>query len=266
MAVTAGEPNASKSKPTFQPDELLNRWNLMSDIYVMGLRCDIFRFGNLQLFASSDRIFMRGDYNGMPGKPNAVVGRHIASAASTLDPIARAGNHYARMAGYADFIKPILYQDVMALRLKDTVENWSAGIFKNLPPQAALDLLGIFNNYSQKVLPSFKALDSEALPARYVFEETRRLVALSEGKCAVFPGLGVNVPHRVGKAFAGSAFDLQGISASVQMAFEAGATGVVASREYDEMRLPALRAFGDGVRSAGKRQGGGATKVPAAQP
>ena len=39
---------------------------------------------------------------------------------------------------------------------------------------------------------------------------------------------------------------------AVQLAFQAGACGVVASREYDEMRLANIKAFGDGVRDAAR--------------
>jgi len=38
--------------------------------------------------------------------------------------------------------------------------------------------------------------------------------------------------------------------AAVARAFEAGASGVLASREYDEMRLSGLRAFGRAVRES----------------
>jgi hypothetical protein len=37
------------------------------------------------------------------------------------------------------------------------------------------------------------------------------------------------------------------IYSSVIKTFDAGATGVLASREYDEMQLPSLKAFGDGI-------------------
>jgi len=42
--------------------------------------------------------------------------------------------------------------------------------------------------------------------------------------------------------------DPEKIYQSVLKSFEAGATGVVASREYEEMRLPNLRAFGRAIR------------------
>lgn len=67
-AATMGEPYASGSKPKLTAEELMTKWKLTSDIYVMGLHCDVFRFGNLQLFASSERIFMRGKYADYPGR------------------------------------------------------------------------------------------------------------------------------------------------------------------------------------------------------
>jgi hypothetical protein len=42
--------------------------------------------------------------------------------------------------------------------------------------------------------------------------------------------------------------DPESIYEAVKLAFAAGATGVVASREYEEMTLPSLEAFGRGIR------------------
>ena len=51
-----------KSKPLLPPEQLMSQWKLITDVYVMGLRCDLFRFGNLQFGASSERWQVRGDY------------------------------------------------------------------------------------------------------------------------------------------------------------------------------------------------------------
>ncbi len=51
----------------------------------------------------------------------------------------------------------------------------------------------------------------------------------------------------------GAADDPDTIYQVVLKAYEAGANGVVASREYEEMTVPNLEAFGRGVREALKK-------------
>ena len=45
--------------------------------------------------------------------------------------------------------------------------------------------------------------------------------------------------------------DPEKIYQCVRKAFEAGADGIVVSREYEEMRLPNLKAVGRAMRAAG---------------
>ncbi len=187
-------------------------------------------------------------------KPEAKVGRHFASNMTTLNPIDRAATDYGAIAKHTDFIKPILYQDVMASRISDSfLGAWRKGTLKGISEEGALELLRVFNGYSEDVLPPAEKLKESSLSAGYVYQETKRIVKMVEGKAEVFPGLGVNVPHREGKKFIRTPDSPERIYNSIIKSFEAGATGVVASREYDEMLLPSLKAFGDGVRDVKKR-------------
>jgi hypothetical protein len=79
----------------------------------------------------------------------------------------------------------------------------------------------------------------------YVYRETRRSVASAAGKTMIFPGIGFNVP--------GATDDADTVYQVVRKAYDAGAQGVVASREYEEMTMPNLDAFGRAVRDAAKR-------------
>ncbi len=188
-------------------------------------------------------------------KPSAEVGRHIASNATTLNPIDEAAVNYQEMADYTDFIKPILYQDVMSNRLKDSfIANWRKGLLKGISEQGALDFFNMYNGYTDDVVPSLDNLDDVGFSSQYIYLETKRLVELSNGKAAVYPGLGLNVPHRKGKAFIRTPDEPKQIYDGVMKSFESGATGVLASREYDEMRLPSLKAFGEGIKDWKKRK------------
>ncbi|MGK7395073.1 MAG: hypothetical protein ACNS62_10890 [Candidatus Cyclobacteriaceae bacterium M3_2C_046] len=182
-------------------------------------------------------------------KPEAEVGRHIASNMTTLNPIDRAATDYKKVAEHADFIKPILYQDVMAARVKDAfLDRWRSGTLRGLSEDAAYDFFKAFNGYSDAVLPPLDEIMDSSLSAKYVYEETRRIVEAVNGKAAVYPGLGINVPHREGKKFIRTPDEPERIYQTVIESYQAGAKGVVASREYDEMLLPSLQAFGDAVR------------------
>jgi hypothetical protein len=80
----------------------------------------------------------------------------------------------------------------------------------------------------------------------YVYRETKRSVASAEGKTKIYPGIGFNVPG-------GEPDDPETIYQTVTKAYEAGAGGIVASREYEEMTVPNLRAVGRAVRELTKK-------------
>ena len=82
----------------------------------------------------------------------------------------------------------------------------------------------------------------------YVYRETKRSVASAEGKTKIYPGIGFNVPGRAPD-------DPETIYQAVTKAYEAGANGIVASREYEEMTVPNLKAVGRAVRDVMKTQG-----------
>ncbi len=182
-------------------------------------------------------------------KPSAQVGRHIDSKGTTLNPVTRAGTDYLAMANYSDFIKPILYHDVMAPRIVDHFLNrWRAGTFSELDQDTLYEVFLAFNGYQSLKLPMVSQLFHTSLPAEYVGHETQRLVEEVSGQADILPGIGMDVPHRSGGLFTRSPQDFEVLGETIRLSKEAGAGGVVASREYDEMRMPTLKAFGDAVR------------------
>lgn len=74
-----------------------------------------------------------------------------------------------------------------------------------------------------------------------------RLLSFALGR-KFFPGIGMDVPHRVEGRCSRSPQNLEALKQTVHRSFDAGAGGIVASREYDEMQMPTLKAFGDAVR------------------
>lgn len=54
--------NGDNIGPRLSPDEFVAYWQLMTDLYVMALRCDLTRFGNAMLMSAGERFRFRGEY------------------------------------------------------------------------------------------------------------------------------------------------------------------------------------------------------------
>ena len=54
------------NKRNINPQEWMNQWKAMVDIYALGLHCDVFQFGNMMFQGGAERITLKGkwDYNG----------------------------------------------------------------------------------------------------------------------------------------------------------------------------------------------------------
>lgn len=181
-------------------------------------------------------------------KPDAIVGRHIESKCTTLWPWTRANIDYRKMASYTDFIKPILYHDVMGARMKQQLTTRSNGPMYGMREEDIYEWIKAFNGYEGNTAPDFEELESKSFGAEYVAYETGRLVNIVEGKTSICPGIGLDVPHREEKNFLRTPQDEEVLQEVVVKSFESGATSIMACREYDEMRIPTLKAFGEGIR------------------
>jgi hypothetical protein len=179
-------------------------------------------------------------------KPSAQIGWHVDHWATSMDIIARSVMSYAEMAPHSDYLKVVVYHAVTGPRVKTWVANVQRSVLSQLTPQEALDLhydlFGYDKNLSAKVNePTPKGGSPE-----YVYRETKHSVASAEGKTKIYPGIGFNVPG-------GEPDDPETIYQTVTKAYEAGASGIVASREYEEMTVPNLRAVGRAVRELTKK-------------
>ncbi len=190
-------------------------------------------------------------------RPEAKVGRHFDHQNTSWDGLFLAQMSYADVVPYTDFIKPILYHDVLGPRLRSWhLDRLKQGPLAEVPLPVALELHYALRGYDPAVEPGLDELTQRGLSAEYVGRETRRIVDVVQGGCPVIPGIGVDVPPPTAPddspntAPAGSTPD--GLRAAVRAAFEAGAEGILISREYDEMRLENLRAIGDTLRELGK--------------
>lgn len=187
-------------------------------------------------------------------RPAAQVGRHFDHQNTSWDALFLAQWSYADVAPFADFIKPILYHDILAPRLANQLAELKRGPLAELSLPQSLDLFYALRGYDAKLQPKLDELATRGMDPEYVGVETRRIVNVVHGRCAVVSGIGVDVPNTAAGAPNGGKrpSDQVALRAAITRAFEAGAGGILISREYDEMRVGSLKTIGVSLASLGK--------------
>jgi hypothetical protein len=177
-------------------------------------------------------------------RPDAEVGQHIDHAGSTYDPFNRSVVSYQEMTG-VDFLKPILYHDILGPRIRHWyLERLGRSVFADLSLEQSLELFYAMKGYDPRTEPPLEELDHTGFSPEYVYRETKSLVESVAGKTKVYAGIGFDVPwnnHHFPS-------DPERVYRAVHRAYDAGANGIMLSRQYDEMRLPNLRAAGKAIR------------------
>ena len=119
-------------------------------------------------------------------------------------------------------------------------------ILRELSKPQILELIYDVMGYDKEVEPPYEELTERGLSPDYVYRETRRCVEGVGGRISIYSGLGFDIPWRGAHFYS----DPELVYQTTMRAFEAGASGLIVSREYDEMRLDNLRAVGCAVRDA----------------
>jgi hypothetical protein len=183
-------------------------------------------------------------------QPQAIVGRHIDHQRSSWDLFYRSAITYGEMAEYADFIKPILYHDIYGPRLRWwVIDRYKDRMMNDLTPEQTLDLFYSWMGYSKPAQIELDDLEREGMGPEYVYDETKRCVESVAGKAQVIAGIGIDVPWHAPGGMQPYPSDPERLQKAVFKAMEAGADGLLASRDYDEMRHSSLIAFGDAVKT-----------------
>lgn len=187
-------------------------------------------------------------------RPATQVGRHFDHQNTSWDALYLAQCSYADVAAYSDFIKPILYHDILAPRLLNHLHELKRGPLAEISLQQSLELFYALRGYDTKLQPKLDELTTRGMDPEYVGIETKRIVDVVNGRCAVIPGIGVDVPNTMPGAANGGKrpSDQTALRSAITEAFKAGASGILISREYDEMRLESLRTIGKTLRGLGK--------------
>jgi hypothetical protein len=180
-------------------------------------------------------------------KPTAEVGWHVDHQPSSWDIVYRAEMSYEEMAPHADFIKIIAYHNVLSPRIRDWyLPRFQKTILGEVPLDESLALYYDIFGYDKKTEPSLAELGRRGFSPEYVFRETQHSVASANSKTKIYTGVGFDVPGSLPD-------DPETIYRATLRAFDAGAHGIVASREYEEMKVDHLRAVGRAVREVKAR-------------
>ena len=156
---------------------------------------------------------------------------------------------YGQMAENADYIKPIVYHESMGPRLRWWVlDRVKDRISNDLSLELSLQLYYSLFGHDATKQPSVDELDRKGLGPEYVYREVLRCKQSVGDKAKVYSGIGIDIPWYVPNGMEHRPSNPEQLTAAVKRAFDAGADGVLASREYNEMRLSSLEAFGRGVR------------------
>lgn len=183
-------------------------------------------------------------------KPEAQIGWHVFHRGTTWDMLYRAEMDYAEMATYSDWIKPVIYHDVAGPRIQRDVAKLHETFLREMSEEQILRMIYAVMGFDVDREPPFDQLNKRGLSADYVYRETKRCVDAVAGKIPVYAGVGFDIPWD-GEYFPS---DPKVTYDAVSKAFEAGAAGLVISREYEEMRMENLRAVGDAVRNQQRQE------------
>ena len=174
-------------------------------------------------------------------KQSIPVGWHIWHN-NSFNPIYRAEQDLHELSNYSDFIKVVMYNNCGGERMALYADNIGSTLYGDLSKQAIIDLNYGLMNFKER---SYDQIPHTGLSSDYVFRETKRALAGVEGtNTLIWPGIDIDIPTDKGN----SKCTPQSVKEAVLAVFHAGASGVLLSRKYSEMRLANLNGAGDAVR------------------
>jgi len=166
------------------------------------------------------------------------VGWHIWHN-NSFSPFYRAEQDYWKLRQTSDFLKVVSYNNCGGPRLAEYIRNIHSTVFRDASPEECLALHYRILGYEEK--SSLEQLPTAGLSADYVARETKRAVAGVRGEIPIYPGIDIDIPtdKNEKKTQPGD------VKAAVKAALTSGASGVILSRKYSEMRLANLVAAGE---------------------
>jgi hypothetical protein len=196
-----------------------------------------------------DRLFDEGKHQVLAEVNSAVksvrkdlqVGFHIEHV-NSFNPIFRATRRYDQLAGKADFLKVVVYNNCGGERYAHFINNVGSTVFRDVPKDELLRFNNHLLNYDKEA--GLNDLAEAGLSPDYVARETRRAIDGAQGKCRILPGIDIGIPTGRSSRKASP----EDTYAATKAALTAGADGLIFSRKYSEMNLTNLAAAGRAVR------------------
>jgi hypothetical protein len=199
-------------------------------------------------WAESQRALYRELYGGAKAiAPNILFGWHIHHG-NSFSPFYRATQDYDDLSAYSDFIKVVMYHNCAGPRFRGYVDGITNALLRDHDAEANYGYLCDVLGYGDTQGP-FEGIAQRGFNAEYVRRETERALAGVAGRCAIWPGIDIDIPTGAND----SQSSPEGVRAAVLAALEAGASGVVLSRKYSEMKLTNLDGAGQAVREFAAR-------------
>jgi hypothetical protein len=178
--------------------------------------------------------------------PKHQVGYGIWQVINTYNPYAKAQYDPREYAHTADFLKPVLYHTPAGARFASFSESWHKTVLADATPEGAYDALATILNVRPYIAPKADA-PMAGFDAAYVKQWTHNLIADTDGRCRVYPGIGIGV----GDGGTSKPITPEECYAGVMAAFDGGAHGVLLSRNYSEAALASLEACGRALKERG---------------
>ena len=192
-------------------------------------------------------------------KPDVQIGFHIWHNIS-FNPIYRAEQDYRPYTEYADYLKPVVYDNPAGERMTSIVDSLTQNIFGDLSKQQLLEFEYSVMDLKEK---SYAEITGSAAANRpqpgqtaakgapramfenfssdYVYGETKRAVdGVAGSKTRICPGLGIDVQQQSSTP--------ESVRDAVHAIFRAGGTGMVISTSHAAMRPENLSAVGATLR------------------
>ncbi|HZP06192.1 MAG TPA: hypothetical protein VFB43_14925 [Terracidiphilus sp.] len=173
--------------------------------------------------------------------PEKPFGFHIVQNI-TFSPFYSAADNYAKIQHYTDFVKIATYNNAGGGRMASFINRLCSTIFADAKPQDLTPFYYKIMNFDEK---PYDELSAAGLSVDYIARETKRAIADTGHSVQIYPSVDINVPIQSGW----KQTTPEGVKAEVEASFDAGADGIVLSREYTEMWLANLAAAGDATRA-----------------
>lgn len=174
-------------------------------------------------------------------RPGALFGLHVYQGATAWDFTHRATLDYRAMAEYVDFLKPVIYQNAAGPRMATFIDSVKDGSFADFDEEGIAQLLFRIQGYQGPRFADMKSRQ-EGFDTTYVYQETKRCVDELAGRALTLagPGFDIGGPKETDTP--------EFVYETIAACFQAGADGLIVSREYDEMQRPNLQAVGRAIR------------------